>query len=200
MTAWKSGLKGVTVYRDGSRTGVLVNEKAVTTKTNEFGYNNAPKRPKELEAHYYFGKNGHEYAIIVGLLHGKPYEVFAFANPLVTCELKGRLIKNGQGHYSFQSKSYTIDHLELSSEHKDEILLTRWVSLLLRHGANPKFIAQQVEKSQMNIVSFSKIIARILKLYIPNENTKEKCEHCGEATMVREEGCIKCTNCGYSKC
>ncbi len=114
--------------------------------------------------------------------------------------LIGIIIKKSKGHYSFKSLNYTIQNLELSGEHAEERLLTRWVSLLLRHGANPKFIAEQVEKSDVNITSFAKVIARVLKKYIPDEATGEKCPDCGEATMVYAEGCKKCSSCGSSKC
>ncbi len=198
LSAYKKGLKGVTVYREGSRTGVLIDDNKRIT-VDKFGYNNALKRPKELEAHYYWGKNGYEYAIIVGLLDNKPYEIFAFANPLIQYELKGKIIKHSSGVYSFKSASYTIEHLELSSDHKDEILLTRWVSLMLRHGANPKFIADQVEKSQLNIISFPRIISRILKLYVKDGGSTTKCPSCS-AKLVYEEGCKNCKECGYSAC
>lgn len=201
IEAWKKGLKGVTIYRDGSRTGVLVTDNKITTKDN-FGYNDSIKRPKELEADYYcVTVKGKKYAVIVGLLNGNPYELFAFEDPLCDNKLNGTIVKVASGVYSFVSPNYTIENLQLTSEHSDEKLLTRWVSLLLRHGANPKFIAQQVEKSEVNITSFAKVVARVLKNYIPDETIKgEACANCGEHTMIYEEGCKKCSSCGYSKC
>lgn len=200
FAAYKAGLKGVTVYRDGSRSGVLVTETAKTT-LDEFGYNDAPKRPEELEADYYFAKSmGREYAVIVGKLNGNPYELFAFADPLIQENLKGKIGKAGTGHYTFVSNGYVIENLQLNSDHKEEVLLTRMTSLLLRHGANPKFVVQQVHKTDLQITSFAKVIARVLKNYIPDENTKEECPECHEKTMVYEEGCKSCKSCGYSKC
>jgi ribonucleoside-diphosphate reductase alpha chain len=197
--AWKQGLKGVTVYRDGSRTGVLVTDTKVTK--DEFGYTNAVKRPKELDADYYcMTSRGKQYAIIVGKLNGNPYEIFAFEDPLCKDELSGKIIKERKGTYVFESLHTRIDNLQLTSEHSDEALLTRWVSLLLRHGADPRYIADQVSKSEVQVTSFANVIARVLKKYIPDQATGEACTQCGEYTMIYEEGCKKCISCGHSKC
>lgn len=200
MESWKKGLKGITVYRDGSRSGVLVSE--TKPKQDRFGYTEAPKRPKELEADYYFTTSkGEEFAVIVGLLEDKPYEVFAFKSPLSKEHLKGTLVKNRRGHYSFISSNYTIENLELSAENADEKLLTRWASLLLRHGANPKFVVEQTEKSEIQVTSFTKVLTRILKKYIPDgEKSTVSCEECGSENVVFEEGCRSCKSCGHSKC
>jgi ribonucleoside-diphosphate reductase alpha chain len=200
MESWKLGLKGITVYRDGSRSGVLVADNSV--QKDEFGYNKAPKRPKELDAEYYFATSkGKKYAIIVGLFEGKPYEVFAFENPLSEENLVGKVIKEKKGSYKFVSPSYTIEHLELSSDSAEERVLTRWISLLLRHGANPKFVVEQTEKSEVPIVSFSKVLIRILKKYIPDgEVSTVACKSCGSTNTRFEEGCSKCLDCGDSKC
>lgn len=199
--AYHAGLKGITVYRDGSRTGVLVTESNKAT-TDEFGYHQAPKRPKELEADYYFATSkGVKYAVIVGLLNGKPYEIFAFEDPVKQEHCHGRIIKVKKGVYSFVSSDYTIENLQLSSEQNDERLLTRWVSTLLRHGANPKFVIEQTEKSEVQITSFAKVISRVLKKYLPDgDETNTPCPECKQDTMVYQEGCKSCKNCGYSAC
>lgn len=200
MQAWKKGLKGITIYRDGSRTGVLVTDTKLTN-CDEFGYTDAIKRPTELEADYScLVTRGKKYAVIVGKLNGNPYEIFAFEEPLHDGKLQGKIVKRAKGVYSFVSPNYTIENLQLSSEHEDEKLLTRWVSLLLRHGANPKFIAEQVERSEVKITSFAKVVARVLKHYIHNTPTSELCPECHQPTIIYEEGCKKCTNCGNSKC
>lgn len=199
--AYQAGLKGVTVYRDGSRSGVLVTESNVT-KTDKFGYTEAIKRPKELEADYYYATSrGKKYAVIIGLLDGKPYEVFAFENPNNEEHLKGKIVKIKKGHYSFISPNYTIENLQLSSEHTDEKLLTRWMSTLLRHGANPKFVVEQTEKSEVTITNFVKVLVRILKKYIPEgEESTVSCDNCGSSNVIFQEGCRSCKNCGHSKC
>lgn len=197
--AWKKNLKGVTVYREGSRSGVLVNETA-PLKTNEFGYVDAVPRPEVLEADYYYVKpNGHDFAVIVGKLNGLPYELFAYANPGRTDNVKGQLIKVESGHYKFVSSHFEIDNVQVT-EHPDEALLCRFVSGMLRHRMNPKYIADQVDKVPLLIVSFGKAVQRVLKQYIPDEATGEMCDKCNQATIVRQEGCKKCSNCGESKC
>jgi len=91
--------------------------------------------------------------------------------------------------------------LQLSSEQNDERLLTRWVSTLLRHGANPKFVIEQTEKSEVQITSFAKVIARVLKKYIPDgETSTVSCDECGSTEVIFQEGCRSCKSCGHSKC
>ena len=83
----------------------------------------------------------------------------------------------------------------------EEAIITRLASMSLRHGANIKFIVEQLNKSNGNITSFGKAVARILKKYIPEGAiSKDKCTECGEESMVYEEGCKKCNSCGASYC
>lgn len=198
IKAWQNGLKGITVYRDGSKGGVLVKE--AISKTDKFGYTDARKRPKELQGDYYsVTSKGKKYGVVVGLLDENPYEVFAFEDGDYK-DTKGKVIKVKKGVYKFTSDNFTLENLTLNTEHSDEKLLTRWVSLLLRHGANPKYIAEQVERSEVSVVSFAKVISRILKKYIKDEETEEKCPECSNGKIVRKEGCLQCNSCGYSKC
>lgn len=200
LRAYHKGLKGVTVYRDKSRSGVLVTETS-KAPTDNFGYTDAIKRPKELEAHYYpVTVKGKLFAVIIGLLNGLPYELFAFEDAIRDEEVKGNLIKVESGIYSFISNSLNIKNVQLTSDHTDEKLLTRMCSQLLRHGVNPKHIIKQVEKSEVTVVSFAKAIIRVLKKYIPDEATGEICNECQQPTIIYEEGCKRCTNCGSSKC
>jgi ribonucleoside-diphosphate reductase alpha chain len=204
LESWKQGLKGITVYRDGSRSGVLVSTNNNSNNEDNDGFNqhDAPKRPKELKADYYHATSkGRKYAVIVGLLEGKPYEVFAFEDPLEEKHIHGTIVKIKKGVYKFISDKYTIDNLQLSSEHSDEKLLTRWISLALRHGANPKYLVEQTEKSELEITAFAKVIARTLKRYIPNgEKSTMICQECGSENVIFQEGCQICQDCGSSKC
>ncbi len=201
MGAWKAGLKGITIYREGSRDGVLTSDSTKLTNCDEFGYTDAIKRPKELEADYhYVTSNGKNYAVFVGKINNNPYEVFVFEDPIKYDNVNGKIVKVDSGVYSFVSPNYIVENLQLTKDHIDEKLLTRWVSLLLRHGANPKFIIEQVDKSEVHIVSFAKAISRVLKSYVPDEETGEQCPQCDAYAMIYQEGCKSCKNCGYSKC
>ena len=199
IEAWKQGLKGITVYRDGCREGVLTKvEKPKTIEGRQ-----APKRPKELEADAYLIKaKGEQFIILVGMLESKPYEVFAFRprNPISFKPHKGIITKVSKMHYSFTSDVFHIDNLELANENVEENAATLYSSMLLRHGVDIKYIVKTAKKVNDNITSFSSAMCRVLSKYIPNEEIKgEVCPDCG-GTLVREGGCIHCKDCGYSRC
>lgn len=199
IEAWKQGLKGITIYRDGCREGVLTKvEKPKTIEGRQ-----APKRPKELEADAYLIKaKGEQFIILVGMLESKPYEVFAFRprNPISFEPHKGIITKVSKMHYSFTSDVFHIDNLELANENVEENAATLYSSMLLRHGVDIKYIVKTAKKVNDNITSFSSAMCRVLSKYIPNEEIKgEVCPDCG-GTLVREGGCIHCKDCGYSKC
>ena len=203
LQSWKKGLKGQTIYRDGSRSGVLVSESTKDKQT--FEQKDAPKRPSELpcEIHHPTIKNT-KYTVIVGLLDSKPYEVFAIPYEVAKEYKNGFLSKTKSGVYnliaSLDEKS-TI-HTNVTGDMSDtEAALTRLISTSLRHGAEIKFIVEQLNKTHGDLFSFSKVIARVLKKYIP-EGAKStvKCQDCGSENVIFQEGCQRCNNCGSSKC
>lgn len=202
--AWKAGLKGITVYRDGSRSGVLVTSSS--SGSNEFVYHDAPKRPESLDAECTVTRvKGVPYAVIVGKLNDKLYEVFAFQDTGGNySNSKGKITKLKKGKYNFESddsKQIAID-LGGAALHADEQMLTRLVSGMMRHGVNPKFIYEQIDKCPLEVVSFGKALGRIIKKYIPEKELLErhKCKDCGSNNIRFEEGCAKCNDCGSSKC
>lgn len=199
IEAWKQGLKGITIYRDGCREGVLTQvEKPKTIEGRQ-----APKRPKELEADYYQIKSkGEQFIVLVGLLDGKPYEIFAF-RPLSSVNApqhKGVITKIGKMHYSFTSEHMKLENLQKANINIEEQVATLYSSMLLRHGVDIKYIIKTAKKVNDNIGSFSSAMCRVLSKYISKEEIKgEVCPDCG-GTLVREGGCIHCKDCGYSKC
>lgn len=199
IEAWKQGLKGITIYRDGCRDGVLTQIKKPTTIEGR----EAPKRPKELEADYYQVKvKKEQFIVLVGLLEGKPYEVFAFRplNPVNIQYHKGTITKVSKMHYSFDSEYIYISNLELANTNIEENAATLYSSMLLRHGVDIKYIVKTAKKVNDNITSFSSAMCRILSKYISNGEIKgEKCPQCG-GKIIREAGCKHCESCDYSAC
>jgi ribonucleoside-diphosphate reductase alpha chain len=203
MEAWRQGLKGVTVYRDGCRTGVLTTDTKPKVETDKFGYLDAVKRPKELDGCLHLVTvKGERYGVIVGLLDDNPYEVFAFRanSQLVAC--CGKIIKVKRGQYAFLSEQVALDHLETATVNADEQVLSRFTSALLRHRASPTYICEQIDKTPLEVVSFGKALKRVLIKYQKQEglNRKETCPNCGEDSLIREEGCKRCLSCGHSEC
>lgn len=197
MRAYDLGLKGVTVYRDGSRSGVLITD---NDSNIEFDYVDAVKRPKVLpvEIHTTVSK-GIKWNVIVGLYNGKPYEVFAL--PYFTSETNLELMKKGKGRYDLMKGSEVYSE-DITAEMPDEQdSMSRMISTSLRHRADIKYITEQLNKTKGDITSFSKAIARVLKKYIPEGSASTLfCLDCGSQSIIFEEGCQKCTNCGSSKC
>jgi ribonucleoside-diphosphate reductase alpha chain len=202
MAAWKNGLKGVTIYRDGCRTGVLVADN--TKKPEGITYNDATKRPETLSGELSIVTvKGARYGVLIGFLENKPYEIFAFNTDKETKPCKGSITKEKKGRYSFSSKDGVLfDNIQSAAIHADEQMLTRLVSGMMRHGVNPKFIYEQISKCPLEIVSFGKAISRVIKKYIPEKELLEgqKCKDCGSTNIRLAEGCVTCNECGGSKC
>lgn len=199
FNAWKAGCKGCTIYREGSRSGVLITN---TKKEDDFKISNAPKRPKELKADYYVTTaNGIKFAVIIGLWKdtNTPYEIFAFENPPMDKNTDGRIIKVKKGHYKFVNHDFVIEDIQLAAERVEQRAHTIFLSMLLRHGAPITHIINVAKKVDENISSFSSACRRVLSRYVEPENLDEKCPSCG-SKMIREEGCVHCTQCSYSRC
>jgi len=213
LQGWKKGLKGITVYVDGSRSGVLVTE---TEKKNVFPQNGAPKRPHELSCDIHHTTiQGEKWTILIGLFEGKPYEVLGGLSNLI--EIPKRYTNGGLTKHSFKTRNNRYD-LQIGEDDdammiKDIVKVfdnptnsafTRMISLALRHGAKPSFLVEQLQKDRnSDMFSFSRCIARILKNYIQNGErvaSDKVCRSCQEEGLVYQDGCETCTKCGYAKC
>lgn len=200
ISAWKANLKGVTIYREGSRDGIL---NSIESTSNNFN-RQAEKRPKVLEADYYQIKSkGIQYIVLVGLLHEKPYEIFTF-RPLHDVDIKphkGTITKIKKGHYSYDSEYIHLDNLELANTNVEEKASSLYTSMLLRHHADINFIIKTAKKVNDNIGSFSSAMCRVLSKYVDIQEVKgEQCPQCNGTKLIRESGCVKCLDCDYSKC
>jgi ribonucleoside-diphosphate reductase alpha chain len=198
-----TNLKGVTVYRDGSRSGVLFTEP--TKSKDEFVQHDAPKRPDTLPCDIKRTKvKGDIFTVIVGLYDGKPYEIFAIPSSIMEGYTSGILTKKARGVYnltcSLDDEIAIIKDITQSMNDEQEAL-TRLISTSLRHGAEIRFIVEQLSKTDGELHSFTKAIARTLKAYIPDgADSTLACLECGSKALVFEEGCQVCKECGSSKC
>ena len=200
--AWKHNLKGITIFRSGcARTAILQDTKTVNKEPidKKRGY---VKRPKEIDADYHQVKiKGETFIVLVGLVNDKPYEIFAY-RPNVAAKIPnhtGKIIKVKKNHYTFKSDYIEIPNLQLITDNIEEKAATLYTSMLLRHNTNIKYIIKTAKKVNDNISSFSSAMCRILSKYIPEENTGDKCPECG-GNIIRENGCLHCDSCGWSKC
>jgi len=207
--AWKYGCKGMTVYRKNCRTGVLVEKPTKKEEKLSIIKNDAPKRPQIIEAdvHYPIIK-GEPYYVVVGLLEGDPYEVFAGVNvdennkPFINkTHANGNLKKKARGNYVFIANNETFDLTNINN-HENGDALCRMVSTALRHGTSIEFVVHQLEKTKGDLASLSKVLARTLKKYI-KDGTKvsgENCPSCESESVERTDGCVTCKSCGWTKC
>ncbi len=216
--AWKSGCKGVTVYRDGSRSGVLVTSKAEERQnvTNKF----PTKRPEELDADVVrFQNNRDKWVAFIGLIDEKPYEIFTGLQDdedgilLPRSVTRGKIIKNrddeGNSRYDFQ---YTNKHgykttIEGLSYKFNPVFwnYAKLISGVLRHGMPIHKVVDTVTSLQLDndtINSWKAGVARALKKYIPNGTIADGsiCGECGSKNVIYQEGCLTCNDCGSSKC
>lgn len=219
IEAWKSGCKGATVYRDGSRAGVLVADTKKEKREDE-PLKFPKKRPQTLEADVVRLQNNKEkWIAFVGLIDGRPYEIFTgLADDdegilLPKSVVKGYIIKNyeedGSSRYDFQfvnKRGYktTIEGLSFKF-HKEFWNYAKLISGVLRHGMPIEDVLHLVSGLQLdneNINNWKNGVERALKKYIPNgtKATKGHCENCNSHNLVYQEGCLTCQDCGSSKC
>ena len=214
ITAWKSGCKGCTVYRDGSRSGVLIKEEKASDEKKKF------KRPKTLNAEIIrFHNNDEKWIAFVGIKDGKPYEIFTGIEddemyPIPKSISKGIIVKNkskdGENRYDFQytDKYGYINTLGGLSHIFDPEFwnYAKLISSVLRHGMPIPDVVNLVSSLRLDsdtINTWKAGVERALKKYIPNgtrAKSTQKCQECGSANLIYQEGCLICTGCGSSKC
>ncbi len=220
MEAWKSGCKGCTVYREGSRSGVLVsNDEKSKEDCFEMPQVVTP-RPTELEADVIrFQNNKEKWIAFIGLLNGRPYEIFTGLNDeddgilLPKRVTKGKIIKaydnDGRKHYDFQFKNrrgYKVTIEGLDSKFNPEFWnYAKLISGVLRYGMPIDQVIKLVsglELDSQTINTWKSGVVRALKRYLPSDSEAkgEECPVCGQETLVYQEGCLKCRNCGATKC
>lgn len=216
QTAWESGCKGCTVYREGSREGVLISNKKEKVEENE---NFPNKRPQVLECDVIRFKNNHEdWVAFVGLYENRPYEVFTGLTeddvlPIPKAVTKGKIIKikdeNGS-RYDFQyvdKYGYTNTIGGLSHMFNKEFWnYAKLISGVLRNGMPIPDVVNLVSSLRLDsetINTWKAGVERALRKYIPDgtkAKTGKKCTECGSESLVYQEGCLHCKNCGHSKC
>ncbi|MDE5963748.1 MAG: adenosylcobalamin-dependent ribonucleoside-diphosphate reductase, partial [Alistipes sp.] len=215
-TAWESGCKGITVYRDGSREGVLLDKKSKKKADNDAAM--PMKRPKSIPADIVRFKNGSEsWIAFVGLQDGRPYEIFTgkieedamYIPPKIK---QGNIIKvreaDGSKRYDFQYTDrygYTNTIGGISRLFNEEFWnYAKLISGVLRHGMPIEKTVSLVESLQLDsesINTWKTGVCRALKQYIVDgTSAKGKCPSCGQENMAYQNGCLTCMSCGYSKC
>jgi len=225
--AWKSGCKGVTVYREGSRAGVLIamEEKKEDKKEKDdhcvcYDKDEILVRPTELKCDVVrFQNNRDKWIAFVGLIDGRPYEIFTGIQDdddgimLPKTVTDGKIVKvkgeDGHSRYDFQFVNKrgfktTVEGLSYKFD-KEFWNYAKLISGVLRYGMPIDQVIKLVSGLQLDNESINtwKVgVERALKKYIPDgtQISEQNCPHCGQKTLVYQEGCLTCKNCGYSRC
>ena len=222
LKAWEVGCKGVTVYRDGSRSGVLISNDEKNDETSDDKLTTFPKkRPQILEADVVrFQNNKEKWIAFIGLINDKPYEIFTgLADDedgilIPRWVNKGVIIKNrneeeGSSRYDFQYKNtrgYKTTIEGLSHKFNPEFWnYAKLISSTLRHGMPIDKIVDLINSLQLDsesINTWKNGVVRALKRYV-EDGTKAKgqaCDNCSSENLIYQEGCLTCKDCGSSKC
>ena len=222
IEAWRSGCKGCTVYRDGSRSGVLVSTKSKEAKVGHYMADEEYilKRPIELEADVVrFQNNKEKWIAFIGLINERPYEIFtglADDDEGIFCPKsvnRGKIIKavdeHGNKRYDFQfinKRGYKTTIEGLSEKFNPEFWnYAKLISGVLRYGMPIDQVLKLIgslELDNKSINTWKMGVERALKKYLPNgaKASGQKCPKCGQETLIYQEGCLICTSCGTSKC
>lgn len=223
LAAWKAGCKGFTVYRDGSRSGVLISTEEKAPEQDDgsrekitFMSHSAPKRPDELECEIHHATiKGEKWTILVGLMNGMPYEVLGGLAEFVEIPSKyssgyirkrSRKTKNSIYDLVFgeNGDEVTIKDVVRVFDNPNYAGYTRMISLALRHGAPIHYVVEQLQKDRdADLFSFAKVISRVLKRFIADgaePGGGKQCPSCNEESLTYQEGCVTCLSCGYGKC
>lgn len=219
-TGWESGCKGMTIYRDGSRSGVLISDddKGKKAEQVQFMETHAPKRPEKLEAEVVrFMNKDQKWVAVVGLLDGRPYEIFTGraedSFSILQFVDKGSVLKvkdeDGESRYDFQyadKDGYKVTIAGLSRTF-DPVYwnYAKLISGVLRHGMPLTHVVNLVMNfhlSEEYLNTWKNGVARALKRFIADgtEAVENSCPSCGEEGLIYQEGCLTCRECGYSKC
>lgn len=216
IEAWKQGVKSIAIYRDKSRTGIVEFESPrIASKRYEIKKEEQneimlkySKRPGELPADvHHITVKGEKWIAFVGMNNGIPYEIFAGKQDEISLPTKYKhgIIHKDKTNYLFiagQNEDQIKVNISKSFKNDEHSALTRQISLNMRHSLPLVYIIDQLDKSHGTIVDFSKVLMRVLKNYITEDDMrgKLKCKECGSKNLQIVSGCPTCLDCGSSKC